>query len=353
MYMTTYAKLRAMASTTNQRNKEVVWDLWQRLNHCAPEDADATLRSAMHSEIAWFGPHPINACRGVEEVGERYLGPLLDSFDGLRRTCDVFLGGESCGDGWVSACGYLTGTFVRDWLGIPATGRRTHIHFGEHCRLEEGRIVESYLILDVLSVIRQAGFQLLPPARGAEGGKVLPPPAGAGVLLTSQDPLETLRSRELVWAMIRALWRYDQLDLDRYWHPDVHWYGPTGIGSCFSLEQFREFHEGPWEAAFPDAGLDLGSGRLIGLQDGEILAEGNYAALGVWDTAFSVSRGTFLGIEPTGELVRMRDFDWYRRDGAKLVQNWVPIDIIDLVLQLGVDLMQKLADEREQREALA
>ena len=53
----------------------------------------------------------------------------------------------------------------------------------------------------------------------------------------------------------------------------------------------------------------------------------------------------------TGRLVSMRDFDWYRRDGTRLVQNWVPIDLIDIMLQLGDDVMARLARERERREA--
>ena len=41
----------------------------------------------------------------------------------------------------------------------------------------------------------------------------------------------------------------------------------------------------------------------------------------------------------------IRDFDWYRRDGTKLIQNWVPIDLIDLCLQMGVDLFERLQEK--------
>jgi hypothetical protein len=132
---------------------------------------------------------------------------------------------------------------MRDWVGIPATGRRTYMHFGEHVRLEEGRIVESYLILDVLGVTRQAGFQLLPPARGAEGGRVLPPATGDGVLLTEQDPRESRASRQLVWAMLEALYRgrgeYERMEMEHYWPPDMHWYGPTGSGRATASASSR------------------------------------------------------------------------------------------------------------------
>lgn len=338
----------------NQANKELVWGYWQALNHAHPTELPSLAASVLDPEIAWFGPHPINELAGLDAVVEGFLEPLAAAFPDCRRECDVFLGGETGSEHWVSSCGYLIGTFAHDWLGIPATHRRTYIPFGEHLRLEEGRIAETYLILDVLAVIRQAGFQLLPPARGAEGGRVLPPFARDGVLLTEQDPRESRVTRQLVWAMLEALYRgrgeYERMEMEHYWEPDMHWYGPTGIGACHSLAEFEEFHQRPWMAAFPDHSRHETAARMIGLRGGEILAEGRYAALGIWDCPFSVHRGSFLGVPATGRLVSMRDFDWYRRDGQRLVQNWVPIDIIHIMLQLGDDVMARLAAERERQE---
>lgn len=344
-----------MNPSVDQQNKATVWSFWQRLNHLAPGELRNAVETALHPEISWFGPQPINEISGIDSVLANYLEPLVAAFPDCRRECDVFLGAESAGEHWVSACGYLIGTFVCDWLGIPATGNKTYIHFGEHLRVEDGLIVEGYLLLDVLGVARQAGFQLLPPAPGAEGGKLLPPPKHDGVLLTEQDPLESRTTRQLVSAMLEGLYRgrghYKSMEMENYWHPDMHWYGPTGIGSCYSLAQFEEFHQVPWMSAFPDHSQHTDASRIIGLEAGEILAEGQFAALGVWDCPFSVHRGMYLGAPPTGKTITMRDFDWYRRDGRYLVQNWVPIDMIDLMLQLGVDLIERLAYERELRES--
>jgi len=159
-----------MNNEINQKNKGLIWDFWQRMNYATPDNMEKIVRDRMHKNIAWFGPQPINELKGIEEVITDYWRPLYRSFPDIKRKCDVFLGSECCGEYWVSACGYFTGTFTQDWLGIPASGEKTNIHFGQHYRMEDGRIVENYLILDVLSVMRQAGFQVLPPARGAEGG---------------------------------------------------------------------------------------------------------------------------------------------------------------------------------------
>ena len=281
-------------------------------------------------------------------IGSRYIELSRD----LKRKCDVFMGGESSDEDWVSACGYLTGTFTQDWLGIPATGKKTNIHFGQFYKLVDGMIVENYLILDMLAVMRQAGFQVLPPARGAEGGKVLSPTTGDGVLLIEQDKLETLKTRQAVSAMLQGMMRFDgknlnSMEMDKYWRPNMHWYGPTGIGSCHTLEEFQDFHQGPWLEAFPDRGLidPPGKGRWIGLADGEILSEGKYASLGIWDSVFSYHKGNFFGIPASGKLMTIRDFDWYRREGDLLVQNWVPIDLVDLFLQLGIDLFDRMRQQ--------
>lgn len=334
----------------DQRNKELVWDFWHALNGTTPHEVKSVLERAMHPAVSWNGPCPIDGLTGLDAVVDGFWAPLMTSFEGLERRCDVFLGDESCGEHWVSACGYFTGRFVHDWLGIPATGEPAYVHFGEHCLIEDGRITEVYLILDVPSVMRQAGFQVLPPSRGAEGGRFLPPPRGEGVQLTEQDEVESRRTRQLVAALIRSIESRLPVPDEDFWHPDMHWYGPTGIGSCFGLAQYEQFHGAPWVQAFPDVLPTPPGGRLIGIADGEILAEGHYAALGVWDQPFSVHRGTYLGVPATDKLITMRDFDWYRREGNRLVQNWVPIDLLDILRQFGVDPMDRLARWRAGRE---
>ena len=102
-----------------------------------------------------------------------------------------FAGGD--GTEWVSGCGHLTGTFVKDWLGIPASGRRTTIHFGQFFIMSEGKIAESFVIFDILSVMRQAGFEVLPPSPGADGGTVPGPAEDDGILLTEQEPIAAAR----------------------------------------------------------------------------------------------------------------------------------------------------------------
>ena len=352
-----------MPSSLNQRNKEAVWAYWSKMNYAEPGTVAKVVRQYVHDDVDWNGSAPIDRLVGVDALNTRFWEPLLESFPDLMRRPYVFMGGIDTGESawasdtgqeWVSGCGYLTGTFVHDWLGIPATGKKTNIHFGEFNVMRDGKISEVYVMYDILGVMRQAGYQVLPPAPGAEGGKVPGPVARDGIMLTEQDPLESRKSLQLVEAMGGALERYvrdrdggnmDTMEEWYTWHPAMKWYGPTGIGACFDMQEFQDFHQRPWLHGFGDRNLSRdGSGRTMGL-----VGEGNYACGGIWDTVFSKHHGEYAGIPATGNLMTIRDFDWWKRDGEHFIENWVPIDLIDLCRQMGVDLMDRLREQVEQR----
>ena len=64
---------------------------------------------------------------------------------------------------------------------------------------------------------------------------------------------------------------------------------------------------------------------------------------------FSKHNGEYAGVPATGKLMTIRDFDWWKREGDLLVENWIPIDLIDLFRQMGVDLMDRLRVQVTQR----
>ena len=97
---------------------------------------------------------------------------------------------------------------------------------------------------------------------------------------------------------------------------------------------------------FGDRYLDVErGGRSMGF-----IGEGKYCCGGIWDTEFSHNHGVYAGIPATGVLMTIRDFDWWKREGDYLIENWVPIDMIDLCRQMGVDLMERLRLQIELRK---
>ena len=70
---------------------------------------------------------------------------------------------------------------------------------------------------------------------------------------------------------------------------------------------------------------------------------------GGWPSVTATHTGDgWLGMPATGKSVRMRVMDFYRVENGLIVENWVPLDVIDLLLQMGYDMFDRLAHLRGQ-----
>jgi hypothetical protein len=323
--------------------------------------------------------HPINQLRGDVELIGGFLRPLKQALPDLERRDDIVLAGEFGERQWIAATGYYYGTLVQDWIGLPASNQWLYLRFGEFYQLEGGKVVDAYVLLDVIDVMRQLGINPLPPGRGVES--LCPGPATHdGVLLTTQADDKSRRSGELVDQMIvEGLMSYDQVNhasigMERYWHPNMMWYGPAGIGTTRGLEGFLAYHQHPWQEAYPDyvaqpAGIDVSKG-LAGLRryheqpwqkldpsykggrDLARIAEGHYAAWSGWPAICATHSGRPLfGLEASGNRCTVRIMDFWRRDGDLLAENWVFIDIPHMLLQLGQDVLAAGRDLGRNRQA--
>jgi predicted ester cyclase len=319
-----------------QENKEIVWNYWQDLNRAAPDQVADVIRRYNHQDIDWHGPHPITYLKGAKDLTSRFWQPLLRAFPELTRTCEMLIGGHRH---WVGSIGYLGGTFENDWLGIPATGQSAQIRYGEFSAVHEGKIVLTYIIPDVLDLIRQAGFQLVPTSLGEEG-QVTGPMTGDGVRLRETDPVEGAKT------LVMAKTMCSELNTDRcesYWDPDrMVWYGPSGIGTCRTYRGFDELHQQPFYHAFPVFGAER-----MGTHIAEV-GDGNYAGWVGWPSVRAHHAGEYLGIAPTGNMAEWRLMDFYRREGDRIIENWVPVDMIHLFLTMGVDLLGELEKQKNE-----
>ena len=352
-------------SAVNQKNKAVVWDFWQRMNFAEPNQVAELVKKTFHKDVDWNASQPINQLRGTDALITDFYEPLRRSFPDIKLRADILMGGErqdwetgqDSGEYWVSGIGHLTGTFMHDWIGIPATGKKTNIHFGQYLLMRDGKVAASYTIFDTLGVMKQAGFQVLPPALGQEGGKVQKPYEN-GILLTEQSDLVGRQTKQAVSAMGAGMGRYNRsrdglelesMDQHNYWDPDFHWMGPTGIGSSHNLEEYQDYHQRPWLIFSGDRTDTRDFEREGGVGLGGY-SEGKFSCGGIWDWQWSRHHGEYQGVAPTEKILAMRDFDWYYVDGGKIVQNWVPIDMVDIFLQLDVDLFDRMRRQHELRK---
>jgi hypothetical protein len=320
-----------------QQAKTVVLDYFTALESASVDDLAGVIAEHVAPGYGFRGVHPFNELDGAAEVAETVWQPLRESFTAMQRRQDIFMAGPNLIDGnmWVTSMGKFMGLFDHDWLGIPSTGRIALLPYCEFHRIEDGKIAESALWIDIISVMKQAGVRPLPMQTGAE--IVNPGPRTRdGLLFGAQDEAESKKTLDLIMEMCNDLvgdgLRSDDDVLRQTWHEDMIWFGPSGIGATYTIERYQQQHQGPFRAGLRNIEFT-----------GHILehAEGNYGGWFGWPNLKMNQGDGFLGLPASEIPTEMRVVDIYRRDGYKLAENWIFIDFLHYLLQLGVDVLER------------
>lgn len=319
----------------------------------------AALADALyHPDVHLRASHPMNQTTGRDSLMTTLWAPLFAAMPDVERRDLLVVGGQYQGRNYVGMIGHYCGIFRHDWLGIPATGRPVWLRYGEVHEVKDGKIVQSNCLWDVLDLIRQAGFWPLPPSLGTEG-RWSGPIVGDGLDFAARDATQSAQSIAQTLAMHGTLGAFNDPTAGRaallnmpqkeHWHPKMMWYGPSGIGTTRGLQGFVDYHQMPFRAAFhkprdpaaaaalKDETARIGGGHYIRVGDGP------YSVTGGWPSRVDVHAGpNFLGLPATGRTVGMRVMDFYGHNQGLIRENWVPIDILDLLMQLGVDVMGRM-----------
>lgn len=287
--------------------------------------------------------HPVNAGVGSEFARQALLKPLGESFAGLEVRTDIRIRGSFEDNDWIATSGHLAGRFERPLFGIPATGVATFLRFGRFDRLirgmapgTPGSIAETLVLLDLPALMVAAGCWPLGPALGP--GPVAPSPLGQDGLCPGDDPLLAAQSLHLVESMIGGLKRYDGKSLNSmampsYWSDDFWWHGPVPIGSFQGHKAYEAGHQRPFLNAFPDR---------VGGNHRARIAQGRFIASTGWPSIRAThAGGDWLGLAPTNKAITMRVMDFWAAVDGRLTENWVMIDILDLLAQMGVDVLAR------------
>lgn len=302
----------------------------------------------------WHGSHPLNELQGAAAIAAVAWEPLLTAMPDLERRDLILAGGQYQGRTLVAAMGHYCGTFRQDWLGIPATGRPVWLRYGEvHSVGPDGRIQESWCLWDMLDLMRQAGVWPVAPSLGVE--TMWPGPlTGDGLVLYETDPAEGAANLAQTLAMHKTLGDYDDrsgagrdgllaMPQKLHWHPKMMWYGPAGVGTTRGLSGFVDDHQLPFRLGFPNrrAGSQISGtgqgGHYIRIGDGA------YSVTGGWPSVRGMHLGDgFMGLPPTGKEVTMRVMDFYLHHEGLIRENWVPIDIVHVLLQMGTDVFARM-----------
>ena len=340
-------------SETNQRNKAIAQAYWAICDTTPVADLTSSLSRHIGPDFQFQGFDPVGTLSGAAAFVDHYLLPLRTAFPDLVRQTHIAIGGLSDGkadgstDGafWVGATGYLCGRQAEDVWGVPARNQHLRLRWGEFLQFDtDGRILRSQTLIDVIDWLEQGGLSPLPRSRGAPF--VYPAPTGAIGTLWDDHGARAQRAddqasdllafgRQFIFGGLNA---FDQSNLKTmkmadYFHPNLKWYGPGGIGACLSLTEFEELHQRPWLDAFPD--------RKVGDLD-NLIAEGAYLGASSLPGVYLTQTGPYLGHTASHQRAGVNGIDFWRYEKGQFTENWVFVDMLHLFKQFGVDLMARV-----------
>ncbi len=286
-------------------------------------------------------PFPFRRLEGAAALFESAYAPLLRALPDLERRPFISMAGVQGDAVWVGCAGHYMGVFESPWLDIPPTQHLAYMRFHEFFRIaEDGRIVEMQALWDIPELMMQAGAWAMTPSLGVTG--FTPPPATSdGIRQGARDDAESAASLKLVGDMLTGLSRsphgVEAMELPRFWHPKMNWYGPAGIGAMRRISGFRNWHQIPFLNALPDRG---------GIPNvGAFFADDAYVGF----TAFpgmraTVTGGGWLGIAPANQAITLRSLDFWRCEAGLIRENWVLVDLLDVYDQLKIDVFARMRE---------
>ena len=316
------------------------------LDGASAQTVSGTLARHMRPDCTWHGMHPFHLQIGPENIANQFWTPFLSAFSRVQRREDIFFAGLNEIDGfastWTCSMGHFMGLFDADFLNIPATRKIAMLRYAEFNRIENGKITQSALFIDLLHLMVQAGLN---PLRAPQTGAQLIQPGPRthdGQVPDGRPVAESQQTLDRINAMIGSIDHAnaaphpptprDELAVD--WHNDMIWWGPTGIGATYTIDRYIEQHQGPFRRAMQDRVLN---GHLCRM------AEGHYGGFFGWPNLTLTNKNGFMGVPGNDIRADMRVVDIYRRQGDKLVENWVFIDLLHFLKMQGVDILAEIA----------
>ena len=171
-----------------------------------------------------------------------------------------------------------------------------------------------------------------------------------GLVDRPHDEARALATRQHIVDMLTHLKKHPKqggpevMEMHRFWHPRMNWYGPSGIGTGRGIAGFRHWHQIPFLNAMPDRGQYLKEITY------HFFGEGDYAAVTGWPNMIqTITHDGWMGIAPSGQRITMRSLDFWRLEDGLIRENWVLVDLLDAYRQLGVDVFARLREFNKAR----
>ena len=301
-------------------------------------ELESCAEAVLAEDVIFDVAHPVNQLVGRQAVLDGFYRPLREALHQTRRRDEIFIAGANrrdFGGDWIASVTHYVGNFNAPLCGVRPHHSLAFLRSGEFYQISEGKINLARLIPDFIDLMRQARRLPLQEMLGTE--MLFPGPATHdGVMPVIGDGEASL---DVVEGMLGDLHVFDPTNFesksqtgdDGYWHDDMLWYGPCGIGSNYRWDGFVKDHRESFLRAFPDR---KGGNHYCRI------GEGHYAAVSGWPSMTMTHKGDYLGVKATDKAMTLRVMDFYRVAEHKIMENWVLLDYGQLFLQMGFDIFE-------------
>jgi len=338
----TFSKGNIMTNNNLQHSKNLISTLGDALYNIDHSKLKRQLAEIFAPDCEIHLAFPFEDVDGPGELYERVYQPLLQAVPDLERRDFILMAGGIEGGDWVGCCGHYMGVFEKPWLDIPPTRHIAAMRYHEFYRIKDDRVVEMQAVWDIPQLMMQADAWPLSPSLGVEW--LVPAPATQDGLTIVHNPERAAASVELVLAMLTDMGKHplsggpEVMNLEKYWHPQMIWYGPAGIGSMRGIQGFRNWHQIPFLKAMPN--------RTGAVTKADIFfGDGNYVGTTGWpNMQMTLSGDGWLGIAPANKQLTMRSLDFWRVEDGLIRENWVLVDILSIYDQLGVEVFSRMRE---------
>ena len=329
-----------MTIDIHQQNKQLIGKFRAALYDCEASLLKDQLNEVFASDCIIRLAFPFEDLIGSDGLFEGAYKPLLAAIPDLERRDFILMAGEVNGKNWVGCAGFYTGVFEQPWLDIPPTQHAVAMRYHEFFRFEDDQVVEMQALWDIPQLMMQADAWPMAPSLGVEW--LVPGPATQdGIIAAPYDKTRADTSIQLVLDMLKALERNQQgveaMELDRYWHPKMNWYGPAGIGTARRISGFRNWHQIPFLKAMAD--------RQVIFENVAMIGDGDYVGVTSWPgMQMTISGDGWLGIAPCNQPVTMRSLDFWRCENGLIRENWVLVDLLHVYDKIGIDVFSRMRE---------
>jgi len=266
---------------------------------------------------------------GLREWYDSEHIPYNRAFNSCAFSQMIFVGDNTT----ASTTTYGTAMMQGDFGRLKRTGKITNIRICDFYKIEGQRISYNWMMLDMVDLMLQAGFRVLPkPA--LRDSWVRPPDTMDGIpapLSRVTSPVESKAARALVAAILQKEWQLQDAS-GSLWLDGMTWYGPVGFGIAAGVETYSTHFLKPLHAAFSDPQLQV-----------DVLScQGCFC--GAHGYLHATHTGQWLGVKPTGRKVSLRfGMHWHvDLSAGKAYEGYAMFDLPAAFLQMGVDLYGRM-----------